>query len=195
MSMCTTPVERLFGRRRLWMTPCVDWPPLPVRLSFSLSLSGEEDENTHTIKSTDKENVLPQSKPLSLPLSSLFVPSSFFVELVDVSRSLLASAAAVVTVVGVGDVDWCGRKGADTGRRLAVIPAEPEVGDVTGEPVDPMGIPALLRLLGRLTSPEVLPGTVAVAEVFSTTVAAAVTVGPASGAASSNLNWTRDFQE
>lgn len=41
MSMCTTPVERLFGRRRLWMTPCVDWP-LPVRLSFSLSLSGEE---------------------------------------------------------------------------------------------------------------------------------------------------------
>lgn len=112
----------------------------------------------------------------------------------DVSRSLLASAAAVVTVVGVGDVDWCGRKGADTGRRLAVIPAEP-VGDVTGEPVDPMGIPALLRLLGRLTNPDVLPGTVAVAEVFSTTVAAAVTVGPASGAASSNLNWTRDFHE
>lgn len=171
------------------MTPCVDWPPLPVRLSFSLSLSGEEDENTHTIKSTDKEKLSnPNQSPLSLPLSSLFVPSSFFVELVDVSRSLLASAAAVVTVVGVGDVDWCGRKGADTGRRLAVIPAEPEVGDVTGEPVDPMGIPALLRLLGRLTNPEVLPGTVAVAEVFSTTVAAAVTVGPASGAASSNLN-------
>lgn len=89
--------------------------------------------------------------------------------------------ASVVVAEGVGDGDWWGRNGADTGLRLAVI-AEFDVGDVIGDPVDVEFVPGtLFRLVGRLANPPTV-GT-------GSTVAAALTVGPDdSGAASSNLN-------
>lgn len=98
---------------------------------------------------------------------------------------MLASVAAADG--GVGDGDWCGRKGADTGLRVAVIPW-PDVGDVTGDPPDPPAVVlfpnALLRLVGLFT----MPLTVITGAVLVSTTADAVTVGPDSGAASSSLN-------
>lgn len=121
-----------------------------------------------------------------VPLSSLLlVPSSLFAAVDDMSRSFVASAFG-----GVGEGDWCGRNGADTGRKEVVIPVLDVVGDVTGDPVvAPAFVPtALFKLVGRRTKPlTVVTGAVFVVS----TTAAAVTVGPDcswDAAASSNLN-------
>lgn len=116
-----------------------------------------------------------------VPLSSLLFSSTFFVAVVEDSRSLLASVVVV----------WCGRKGADTGRRLAVI-VDPDVGDVTGEPVLAPPI-ALFRLFGRLI--KTLPGAALLLLpllLFTTVPVASTDVVAASGAASSNLNCNQE---
>lgn len=69
-------------------------------------------------------------------------------------------ASVVVEGEGVGCALCWGRKGAETGRRFAVIPPTTvvavELGDVTGDP-DAGAPTALLRLVGRrgTTVPEV----------------------------------------
>ena len=89
------------------------------------------------------------------------MPSSLFAtDDDDMSRSFVASALG-----GVGDGDWCGRNGADTGRRVVVIPAFDAVGEVTGDPVVAPAFvaTALFKLVGRLTKPlTVVTGAVVV---------------------------------
>lgn len=113
-----TPVERLFGRRLLWIIACVAWPP---RLSFSFSFSVNEIDfhsNKYSVHFVDEifryqrnqveyDCQIPMCVPLSSPFRFFFNDTVTSVLIIE--DSLLRSVELSPMVV---DVDTAG---ADSG--------------------------------------------------------------------------------
>lgn len=109
-----TPVERLFGRRLLWMIACVACPP---RLSFSFSFSAKWPIPKHEIRTINfrsfaVETEKKSNSPLSSPLRFFFSDTVTSVLIMDVS--LLRS----VELSTMADDDTTG---ADNGRETALV--------------------------------------------------------------------------